>query len=100
MVTEITHGLEKRWRYSLGVSMEETMMELLSLLIMAKNAPKALKTPYLLKASSYLEICTLKLRLCLELKLANETKLFQAQSALAEIGRQLGGWIKANNSSS
>jgi len=37
----------------------------------------------------------LKLRLCLELKLANETKIFQAQSALEEIGRMLGGWLKS-----
>ena len=46
----------------------------------------------LLKASSQLEISRLKLRLMLELKLVNETKLFQAQAKLQEIGRMLGGW--------
>lgn len=54
-----------------------------------------MKAPYLIKASAQLEIATFKLRLMLELKLANETKIFQAQAILAEIGRMLGGWLKA-----
>lgn len=95
MSVTITHGLEKPWRYSIGASIENSIMECLSQLIMAKNAPKPLKAPYLLKASSYLEITTLKFRLCLELNLANETKLFQTQSLAAEIGRMLGGWLKS-----
>jgi hypothetical protein len=96
-VADIKQHLEKRWRYSLGVSIETSVLECLSQLIMAKNAPKAVKAPYLLKASSHLEISTLKLRLCLELNLANETKLFQTQRQLAEIGRMLGGWLKSVN---
>lgn len=67
----------------------------MELLIMTKNAPKPIKASYLIKASAQLEIATFKLRLMLELKLANETKIFQAQAILAEIGRMLGGWLKA-----
>ncbi|KKQ71491.1 MAG: hypothetical protein UT33_C0009G0082 [Candidatus Peregrinibacteria bacterium GW2011_GWC2_39_14] len=67
-------------------------------LIMAKNAPKPLKAGYLIKTSSQLEVTTIKLRLVLELGLANETKVFQTQSQIAEIGRMLGGWIKATQS--
>lgn len=67
----------------------------MSELIMAKNAPKQLKSAYLIKASSHLEITTLKLRLILDNKLANETKIFQTQATLAEIGRMLGGWLKS-----
>ena len=51
---------------------------------MAKNAPKPLKAVYLIKASSHLETSTLKLRLFLELGVANETKIFQTQAKLAE----------------
>ncbi len=87
--------MEKRWRYSLGQSLETSVLECLSQLIMAKNAPKPLKSPYLIKASAYLEISTLKLRLFLELKIANETKIFQAQGKISEIGRMLGGWLKS-----
>lgn len=62
---------------------------------MAKNAPKPLKGSYLLRASGHIEVARLKLRLFLDLKLANETKIFQAQSTLEEIGRMLGGWLKS-----
>lgn len=70
----------------------------MEILVMAKSAPKTLKAGYLIKAVAKLEICTLKLRLLLELKLVNETRLFQLQSNLAEIGRMLGGWLKAAQS--
>lgn len=87
--------LEKRWRYSLGQSLENSVLSLLESLIMAKNAPRPIKPAYLIKASSQLEIITLKIRLFLELNLVNETKIFQTQSKLAEIGRMLGGWLKS-----
>lgn len=70
-------------------------MDLLEELVMAKNAPKSLKSSYLLKASSFIEIITFKLRACLELHLGNETNIFQAQTKLREIGRMLGGWIRS-----
>lgn len=95
LVIDLTGALGKRWRYTLGESLEESILECMAELIMAKNAPKPLKTNYLLKASGHLEISILKLRLLLELKLANETKIFQAQSKLEEIGRMLGGWLRS-----
>ncbi len=76
-------------------SLEQSILDCLSELIMAKNAPKTLKAPYLLKASSHLEVAVLKLRLCLELGCANETNIFQAQARAREIGRMLGGWLKS-----
>ena len=92
---DITSRLDKRWRYSLGHSLEESILACAHELVMAKNAPKPLKSGYLLRASGHLEVATLKLRLFLELDLTNETKIFQAQSKLAEIGRMLGGWLKS-----
>ncbi|TXI34222.1 MAG: four helix bundle protein [Candidatus Moraniibacteriota bacterium] len=94
-VIDIGTHLEKRFRYSLGTSLEESILQLLEDLIMAKNAPKPNKAPYLIRASSHQEIAILKLRLCLELKIANGTKIFQAQSKLSEVGRMLGGWLKS-----
>lgn len=95
IAVDINNHSEKRWRYSLGNSLENTILACLSELIMAKNAPKPLKSGYLLKASAELEIMTLKLRLFLELEIANETKIFQAQAKIREIGRMLGGWIRS-----
>lgn len=94
-ITQTNDILEKRWRHSLGRSLENTTLDLLADLIMAKNAPKAMKSTYLLKASASQEIATLKLRLYLELDLANETKISQAQAILSETGRMLGGWLKS-----
>lgn len=87
--------MEKHWRYGLGLSLENSILNCMETLIMAKNAPKTLKAGYLIKAGSQLEIAILKLRLVLELALANETKIFQLQGQLAETGRMLGGWLKA-----
>lgn len=70
----------------------------MEILIMAKSAPRPLKPGYLIKGMGKLEVGMLKLRLFLELKLANETNIFQIQADLAEIGRMLGGWLKATQS--
>ena len=94
-IADITNHCDKRWRFSLGVSVENTILSCLENLIFAKNAPKPLKAGYLLKANTDLEICVLKLRLFLEFDLANETRIFQCQAICREIGRMLGGWIKS-----
>lgn len=79
----------------MGVSTEQTVLELLRQLIAAKHAPKSRKSLYLLKAQSELELLRFKLRLYLELSLANETRIMQLQSQILEIGRMLGGWLKS-----
>ncbi|MCC7004494.1 four helix bundle protein [Candidatus Nomurabacteria bacterium] len=95
-VVDINNHLDKRWRYSLGHSIEESVLALLDCLIMAKHAPKPLKVSYLLKSTSHLEISRLKLRLILEFKaVKNETNLFKLQTHNEEIGKMLGGWIRS-----
>jgi uncharacterized protein YehS (DUF1456 family) len=87
--------LPKQERYSIGQSCETSVLTLLENLIMAKHAPKAQKTSYLIRASAQHEIAVLKLRLILELKLANETNVLKLQAKLVEVGRMLGGWRKS-----
>lgn len=94
-LVEINHHLERRWKFSLGISLENTAISLLEQIIMAKHAPKPVKATYLIKTVASLEILRLKVRLLLEFKICNETKIFQMQNQLAEIGRMLGGWLKA-----
>ncbi len=77
---------------------EDSLLSCLENLVMAKNAPKPLKPTYLIQASSKLEVTNLKVRLLLELQLVNATRVFQLQSLNAEIGRMLGGWLKASQS--
>lgn len=94
-VVQLNAKLPKADRYSLGQSLEQSVLDLMEQLIMAKNAPRTLKAGYLIKASAQQEVATLKLRLYLELKLVNETKVFQTQSDLRDIGRMIGGWLKS-----
>ncbi|MGY4884188.1 MAG: four helix bundle protein [Nanobdellota archaeon] len=95
-IVEINNHLEKRWRYSLGHSLEESVLALFDSLIMAKHAPKSLKVSYLLKSTSHLEIIRFKLRLILELKIIkNNTNIFKLQLHNEEIGKMLGGWIRS-----
>jgi len=95
-VSDITAHLEKKWRIAIGERLQNTVQNCLEQIIMAKHAPKPLKGPYLIRAISQLEICTLYLRTLLEKKTVNETKIFQLQAVFAEIGRMLGGWLKAS----
>lgn len=97
-ITETVTKLQKRWQYSLGISIENSLLDCMELLIMAKNAPKPLKGGYLIKASAKHETLILKLRLLLDLNLVNATQIFQLQAQLAEIGRMLGGWLKSTHS--
>ncbi|OVE79197.1 hypothetical protein BVY00_01055 [bacterium G20] len=87
--------MAKERRYSIGVSTEATILNLIEQLCLAQTAPKLHKRAYLQRASAQLDILRLKLRLCLELKVANETRLFQYQAICSDIGRMLGGWLKS-----
>ncbi len=94
-IIDLNNKLEKRRKYSIGLSLENSILDCMESLVMAKNAPKTLKAGYLIKAGSKLEVSTLKLRLLLELRFINETKIFQLHTQFDEIGRMLGGWLKS-----
>ncbi len=95
VLDNLNEKLPKHKRYSLGASTEQTTLSLLEHLLMAKHAPKAHKATCLIRAQAQLETLRFKLRLYLELKLANGTRLMQLQAQLQEIGRMLGGWLKS-----
>ncbi len=95
MVVKINQKLPSLEKQTLGRRSEDNLLQLLELCIMAKHAPKALKAPYLIKATAQLEIVQFFVQILLEQKLANETTCFQLQAKLSEIGRMLGGWYKS-----
>lgn len=94
-VAKITEKLPAIKRQTLGRRLEDGLLELLGLLIMAKYAPKSHKGAYLIKAAAQTEIIQFELRILLTQKLANETTLHQLQAKTSEIGRMLGGWRKS-----
>jgi uncharacterized protein with von Willebrand factor type A (vWA) domain len=55
-IIDLNNRLEKRWQYTIGVSLGNSILDCMENLIMARNAPKTLKTGYLIKASSKQEI--------------------------------------------
>ncbi len=87
--------IPKIHRYGLGLSAENTVLQTLECLIMAKYAPKPNKPKHLIVSIAQIETLRFKLRLYLELGLINETKIFQMQSILQEIGRMATGWRKS-----
>jgi hypothetical protein len=77
------------------MSTDQTVQDLIKQLVLAQNAPKLQKRAHLMLANAELELVRIKIRLYLELKLANETRLFQTGALCNDIGRMLGGWIKS-----
>ena len=94
-VTSLTEKLPALKRQTIGRRLEDGILLLLELLIMAKHAPSAHKGIYLIKASAQAEIIQFHLRSLLISKAANETTLHQLQAKVVEIGRMLGGWRKS-----
>lgn len=94
-LADISYHAEKRWRYTLAAQAERNLLAMLQELVMAAQAPKPLKAGHLLRVSGQSEALRFALRLMLERGVVNETKIFQAQSQLTEIGRMLGGWLKS-----
>lgn len=94
-LSQSTIQLDKKWRYSLGLRCENQLLECIEQVVRAKNSSKPMKAHFLLEAVTALELLQMDLRLLLELKLLNPTLAFQHQAKASEVGRMLGGWLKA-----
>ncbi len=92
---DLNTTLDKKYRFVLGEQAVLTCSDFLQELILAKHAPKTLKSNYLIKADALAELTALKLRAILELKLANETNVLKIQAKLSETRRMIGGWRKS-----
>ncbi|MDR1300397.1 MAG: four helix bundle protein [Candidatus Nomurabacteria bacterium] len=92
IVTEKLAGVK---RQTIGRRLEDAVLQLLEWLIMSKNAPKAHKAIYLIKAVATAEIIDFHLQTLLEQKLANATTVNQLLAKNHEVSRQIGGWLKS-----
>ena len=95
ILAKLNTTLAKQFRYSLGAETEKSLLELIELLLMAGYAPKTHKSVYLTKAQAVLDSLRLRVRLYVELGLANQTTLMGLQAEFDEAGRMLGGWAKS-----
>jgi hypothetical protein len=87
-----TEKFPRHHRYSLGLSIENRLQAILSMLLRAKYSRE--KQAWLAEANIELEVLRFQLRLAKDLKvLAVRSHGFAARS-LDSIGAQLGGWLK------
>lgn len=94
-ISRLTENLPALKRQTIGRRVEDKTLELLEILIMAKNAPRAMKAAYLIKAVAVAEIVQFHIRTLIQQKLANGTTLHQLAAKNEEIGRMVGGWLKS-----
>lgn len=86
----------KRDRYTLGQKIENNILELLEFIILASQSERGEKLKILKKASVKLDVIKVLVRLCRDLKVIDTKKYLSLSSFLQEIGKMLGGWIKAS----
>lgn len=87
--------IPKIHRYGIGQSAEQSLLNALENLVMAKYAPKPGKAKFLILSTAHIETLRFKFRLYLELQLVSETKVFQMHATLQEIARMATGWRKS-----
>jgi len=83
-------------RYTLGQKIDQNLLEIIELIITAGYLPQEQKLPVLQKVSIKLDLVKILLRLANETKCMDNNKYQQIIPNILEIGKMLGGWIKAS----
>lgn len=92
---QYSKAFPKSDKYSLGEKIKNLILEVLELLIEAEATKKDWKEPILNKASRKLNLLKILIRLTNEIKILDNKKYLDSEERLQEIGRMIGGWIKA-----
>ena len=87
----------KKDRYTLGQKCELVLLDLLEGIILASSLSKEEKLPILKTASLKLDVLKVLFRLGKDLKIIESKKYLILEGFLQEIGKMLGGWIKATS---
>lgn len=82
-------------RHTLWQRTEDTCIELLEIVIDASQRTKLEKAAFLAKASTKLNLLRIFIRLAKDTKSLDHKKYVALQTLIDEIGRMLGGWLKA-----
>ncbi len=86
----------KQDRYTIWQKCETLMIEVLDAILLAGQTAKAEKLPILEGASLKLNSLRVFIRLMCDVKAIDNKKYLALESGVDEIGRMLGGWIKAS----
>ena len=85
----------KKDQYLLGKRCEETMLDFIENILFAASALRETKLKALQEASTKFDLLKVLLRLARELKMIDNKKYLSLETKIQEIGRMLGGWMKA-----
>lgn len=81
-------------KYTIGQKIDQTIIDMIELVIVAGYMPREQKLPSLQKVSIKLDLLKVFLRIAFETKCLDNNKYQLILSQTLEIGRMLGGWIK------
>ena len=87
--------LPKQDRYTIWQKVENVALNIMEKILEATTASKGIKMKILEKASNKLNLLRILIRLSKDVKGIDNKKYILLQERLDEIGRMLGGWIKA-----
>lgn len=90
----ILPSFPKTQRYTLGQRLENTVIDILELLFAIPNSPT--KSTILEQMSIKLDLLKVLLRLAKDTQSISANKYVELQTMLQEIGKMLGGWIRAS----
>jgi len=95
LLHEYTKKFQKTDKYTLGEKMKSTVLDILELLMEAEVAKRDWKETSLQKVNRKLGILKLFIRLAHETKSLDDKKYLLLSERCLELGRMLGGWLKA-----
>jgi len=93
---QFTQHFPKKDRYTIGQKIECGILEVIEGIVTASQLSKSEKLPILQKTSIKLDLLKVLIRLSKDLKILDNKKYLALESYLQEIGKMLGGWIKAS----
>jgi len=85
----------KTSRYTLGIKIDGLFIEITELFFTAAHLNKEQKLPFVQKAAVKLDLLKFFLQISWEIKTLDNRKYLAISTPLSEIGKMLGGWIKA-----
>jgi len=96
---KLWHGFlpnfQKDSRYTIGAKIDSLFLETIELIIKASYSDKMEKLIFLKSASVKLDLLKFFLQIAWEIKSLDNKKYILLSERLDEIGKMLGGWIKA-----
>jgi hypothetical protein len=85
----------KKDKYTLGAKIENYLLNILELLLLASSSVKDKKLPCLQQANIKFDTLKILIRLAYEIKVLDEKKYLMIQKYIQEIGKMLGGWQRS-----